>query len=232
MSKSIAIIQSNYIPWKGYFDIINKVDGFVLLDDVQYTRRDWRNRNQIKTANGLQWLTIPVDVKGQYEIKINEVVVADLDWNKDHWNKIQQAYSKATYFKEFSPLLKDAYLTLNERNLSRINFHFIQLINSILGIKTPIYWSSDFSTSNEKSQRLLDICKQVGATHYVSGPAAKDYLQIDLFKQEDIVVEWMDYSHYLFYNQLHGTFVHGVSVLDLIFNQGSRASEYIRKKDG
>lgn len=227
MSKKVAIIQSNYIPWKGYFDIIRKVDAFVLLDDVQYTRRDWRNRNLIKTAHGLQWLTIPVDVKGQFDININQVEVADGSWAKDHWQKIRHSYSKAACFKEFAPRFEEVYLNLREKSLSNINLQFIQLINSILEIKTPIVWSHDFATSPEKSARLLDICRQLGATHYLSGPAAKNYLQVDLFNETNIEVEWMDYSHYLPYRQLHGDFAHGVTVLDLIFNEGNDSIKYL-----
>jgi hypothetical protein len=227
MSKKVAIIQSNYIPWKGYFDIIKKVDVFVLLDDVQYTRRDWRNRNLIKSPQGLQWLTIPVDVKGQFEIKINEVMVADEQWPKDHWNRIKQAYSKAPCFKEFGQLIEEAYLQLNEKSLSKINYCFIKLINSILEIDTPVFWSHDFVVSDEKSTRLLDICQQLKADCYVSGPAAKDYLNEEMFKVKGIEVEWMSYNGYQPYRQLHGEFAQGVSVLDLIFNEGKDAKKYL-----
>jgi WbqC-like protein family len=228
MPKSVAIIQSNYIPWKGYFDMIGMVDEFVLLDDVQYTRRDWRNRNQIKTANGLQWLTIPVDVKGRFECKINEVMVADPTWARDHWNKISQAYSKASFFVDYRSQMEECYLGYSELYLSKINYRFLVLINSILGIKTPIRWSEEFSMSAEKSQRLLDICKQIGASAYLSGPAAKDYLKADLFRKEGIEVKWMEYSGYEEYKQLHGSFEHSVSVLDLIFNEGPNGKQFLK----
>jgi WbqC-like protein family len=228
MSKRIAILQSNYIPWKGYFDMMGMVDEFVLLDDVQYTRRDWRNRNQIKTAQGLQWLTIPVDVKGRFESNINEVTVADPNWTKDHWNKISQAYSKAMFFKDYCVQIEEAYLNLSERHLSKINYRFLALINTILMIKTPIHWSENFIVSEEKSLRLLDICLKLGATVYVSGPAAKDYLRVDLFKREGIEVKWMDYSGYPEYRQLYGTFIHSVSILDLIFNEGPNAIKFLK----
>jgi hypothetical protein len=229
MSKRVAIIQSNYIPWRGYFDIINSVDAFVLLDDVQYTRRDWRNRNQIKTAQGLQWLTIPVDVKGQFDVKIKDVTVANADWASDHWNKISQAYRKAPHFATYRDAFEDAYLNCNEKYLSQINFRFLQLINSILEIKTHIYWSHDFSVSTDKSQRLLDICLQLKATTYVSGPAAKDYLQTDRFEVADVNVEWMSYDGYRSYEQLHGDFVPNVSAIDLIFNEGPAAKQYFKR---
>lgn len=229
MSNRVAIIQSNYIPWRGYFDIINSVDAFVLLDDVQFTRRDWRNRNQIKTAQGLQWLTIPVDVKGQFDVKIKDVTVANADWAPDHWNKISQAYRKASHFATYRDAFEDAYLNCTENYLSQINFRFLQLINSILEIKTPIYWSHDFSVSTDKSQRLLDICLQLKATTYVSGPAAKDYLQTDRFEVADVNVEWMSYDGYRSYEQLHGDFVPNVSAIDLIFNEGPAAKQYFKR---
>lgn len=229
MSKRVAIIQSNYIPWRGYFDIIDSVDAFVLLDDVQYTRRDWRNRNQIKTAQGLQWLTIPVDVKGQFDVKIKDVTVANAEWTSDHWNKISQAYRKAPHFATYSDVFEDAYLSCTEKYLSQINFRFLQLINSILEIKTPIYWSHDFSMSTDKSQRLLDICLQLEAATYVSGPAAKDYLQTDKFELAGVNVEWMSYDGYRSYEQLHGDFVPNVSVIDLIFNEGPEAKQYFKR---
>ncbi len=229
MSKRVAIIQSNYIPWRGYFDIIDSVDAFVLLDDVQYTRRDWRNRNQIKTAQGLQWLTIPVDVKGQFDVKIKDVTVANAEWTSDHWNKISQAYRKAPHFATYSDVFEDAYLSCTEKYLSQINFRFLQLINSILEIKTPIYWSHDFSMSTDKSQRLLDICLQLEAATYVSGPAAKDYLQTDKFEVAGVNVEWMSYDGYRSYEQLHGDFVPNVSVIDLIFNEGPEAKQYFKR---
>jgi hypothetical protein len=229
MSKRVAIIQSNYIPWRGYFDIIDSVDAFVLLDDVQYTRRDWRNRNQIKTAQGLQWLTIPVDVKGQFDVKIKDVTVANADWASDHWNKISQAYRKAPYFGIYRDAFEDAYLNCTEKYLSQINFQFLQLVNSILEIKTPIYWSHDFSVSTDKSQRLLDICLQLKATTYVSGPAAKDYLQTERFEVVGVNVEWMSYDGYRSYEQLHGDFVPNVSAIDLIFNEGSAAKQYFKR---
>lgn len=228
MNKRVAIIQSNYIPWRGYFDIINSVDAFVLLDDVQFTRRDWRNRNQIKTAQGLQWLTIPVDVKGQFEVKIKDVTVANTDWSSDHWNKISQAYKKAPYFAEFRKAFEEAYLGCRERHLSQINYRFLQLVNSILHIETPIYWSHDFTVPQDKSERLLEICLQLEASTYVSGPAAKDYLQTEKFEGAGVKVEWMNYEGYRPYQQLHGDFAPYVSIIDLIFNTGSEASQYLK----
>lgn len=230
MNKRVAIIQSNYIPWKGYFNIIKCVDEFVLLDDVQYTRRDWRNRNLIKTQSGLKWLTIPVDVKGQYLTHIKDVRTAGSQWRKDHWTQIVEAYKKAPYFSFFGPLLKDLYLNENETSLSLINFSFIKLINKTLNILTPIRWSMEFDSPQEKTERLVHICKSVGANEYISGTAAKDYLEEGLFKQNNIKVSWTDYSTYPEYKQIHPPFEHGVSIIDLLFNEGPDAHHFLKDK--
>lgn len=226
--KRIAILQSNYIPWKGYFDLINMVDEFVLYDDMQYTRRDWRNRNKIKTSQGLKWLTIPVDVKGKYFQTINETKVSDKDWAKNHWQQIKQNYSKAKYFKDYKDVFENLYLNCQEEYLSHINYKFITTINEILEIKTKIRCSSEFELINGQTEKLLCICKDCNADVYLSGPAAKDYFDEDLAKRENIQVEWMDYSGYKEYDQLFPPFEHGVSILDLIFNEGLNAPKFMK----
>ncbi len=229
MARRVAIIQSNYIPWKGFFNIIRDADEFVLLDDVQYTRRDWRNRNLIKTSSGLKWLTIPVEVKGNYFIWIKDVQVVDDAWRSDHWNNIQQAYKKAPYFSLYKEQFENIYLSNTERNLSTINFNFITLINSLLNITTPIRWSMEFDSPSGKSERLIHICKCLKADEYISGPAAKEYMDILQFKQNNIHVRWANYSNYPVYHQLHPPFEHGVSVIDLLFNEGPNAQTYLKQ---
>ncbi len=228
--KRVAIIQSNYIPWKGYFDIIGMVDVFVIYDSAQYTKRDWRNRNKIKTAQGTQWLTIPVQIKGQYRLAaIKDVKVSDQKWRKKHWHAIELNYKKSIYFKEYSDLFKSLYLDDDQEYLSKINFKFIKAINEILGITTEIRWSMEFDIVGDKSEKLLNICKQLEADIYLSGPAAKSYLDEDLFNQEGIKVEWMDYSGYPEYPQLYTPpFIHEVSIIDLIFNTGPDAPKYMK----
>lgn len=226
--KKIAIIQSNYIPWKGYFDIINMVDEFILYDTEQYSRRDWRNRNKIKTPKGLLWLTIPVEVKGKFFQKINETKICVKDWNKKHWKTITLNYAKAKYFKEYKEYFEELYLSCNEEYLSEINFKFINAINQLLGIKTKIRWSMEFDLPEGKNEKLIAICKQCNANIYLSGPAAKHYLEEELFKKEGIKVEWMDYSGYPEYPQLYQPFEHGVSIIDLIFNTGPEATKYMK----
>jgi len=226
--KKIAILQSNYIPWKGYFDLINMVDEFILYDDMQYTRRDWRNRNKIQTKQGLKWLSIPVDVKGKYFQKINETKVSDKDWAKKHWQQLKQNYLKSKYFKEYQNIFEELYLNCNEEYLSKINYKFIITINKILGIKTKIRYSSEFDLIDGQTEKLLGICKDCDASIYLSGPAAKDYFDDELAKKENIQVEWMDYSGYKDYKQLYLPFEHGVSILDLIFNEGPNSTKFMK----
>ena len=225
---NIAISQSNYIPWKGYFDCINSVDEFVLYDDMQYTRRDWRNRNKIKTREGSQWITIPVDVKGKYFQKINETTINDPAWAENHWRTIVHNYGKAPYFNQYKEVFEKIYLGNQETLLSKVNYNFITAVCGVLDIKTKFMWSSEFELLEGKTERLLDICKKRNATKYISAPAAKAYMDVALFENEGIAVEFMDYSGYPEYNQLFGEFDHAVSIIDLIFNEGPNASKFMK----
>lgn len=227
--KKIAILQSNYIPWKGYFDLINFVDEFILFDDAQYTKNDWRNRNKIKTGAGVKWLTIPIITSGKLEQKIKESRISETnDWRKKHWSSICQNYSKSKYFKDFKDIFEELYLNSNEKYLSEINYKFIKTINNILGINTKISFSSEFKLLDEKTERLINICKETGATEYISGPAAKAYINESLFMEEKIKLSWIDYKDYKEYKQLYPPFDHYVSILDLIFNEGSKSTEFMK----
>ena len=227
MSKTVAILQSNYIPWKGYFDLINSCDVFILYDDVQYTKNDWRNRNKIQTNQGLKWLTIPVrqEKLGQC---INETKVSDLRWSRKHWATITHNYSKARYFKDYKAIFEDLYLNMQEEFLSEVNYRFIVAINKIIGIDTVLKKSSEFKLIQGKSERLLDICKTLSANVYLSGPAATGYLDVSLFQQEGVDVVWMNYDNYPVYKQLYQPFEHAVSILDLIFNKGPESKNYLK----
>lgn len=226
--KKVLITQSNYIPWKGYFDAINAVDEFVIYDDMQYTKRDWRNRNKIKTSQGSQWLSIPVEVSGKFFQKINETVASDPNWGKKHWTILVHNYSKARYFNEYKGVFEEAYLNNSLQNLSMINYCFIKIICEILNIKTPIRWSSEFQLVEGKTERLVQLCKAIGATDYFSGPAAKDYLDERLFSQANVGVHYFDYGGYPEYTQLYGDFDHYVTILDLIFNVGPDAQKFMK----
>ncbi|MES2593564.1 MAG: WbqC family protein [Bacteroidota bacterium] len=226
--KKVLITQSNYIPWKGYFNNINSVDEFVVYDDMQYTKRDWRNRNMIKTPNGSDWLTIPVEVKGKYFQKINETIVADNNWGDKHWKILQTNYAQAPFFKQYKEIFEPLYYDKNLKTVTEINIAFIKAINLILDIRTTIIDSRQFDLIEGKTERLIDICKKINATDYFSGPAAKDYMDVALFKQESINIHYFDYSNYPVYPQLYGEFTHHVSILDLIFNTGSAAKNFMK----
>ena len=230
-NRKIAILQSNYIPWKGYFDIIDSVDEFIFYDEMQYTKNDWRNRNKIKTQNGLLWLTIPTENKGHLGKKINEVKITDKRWAKKHWISIQNAYAKAPYFKTYKEVFEELYLGKDEELLCDVNYKFIYKINEILGIKTKISFSQDYGLAEGKTERLVDLVQKAGGDEYISGPAAKDYIDEKLFNDANIKLSWFDYSKYPEYPQLFPPFEHGVSVLDLIFNCGEDAIKKIRNKN-
>ena len=223
----VAIVQSNYIPWKGYFDIINKADIFVQYDNVQYTKRDWRNRNRIKTSAGLAWISIPIQVKGKRYQNICEAQVVDDKWRAKHWHAIYQNYHKAAHFDSYYKLFEHLYLEEHQTYLSQINRAFILAICELMSIKTLFLNADEFDVGGEKSKRLMNICKACDATHYISGPAAKSYLDESMFVKNNIKVEWMDYKDYPEYTQLYDGFEHEVSIIDLIFNEGPNAIKFL-----
>lgn len=226
--KKVAILQSNYIPWKGYFDIINMVDEFIIYDCVQYTKNDWRNRNMIKTSNGLMWLSVPCYVKSLHQ-NINQTKISDALWAKKHLKTLTQNYSKAKYFKEYMPFFEDLYNKVaDETLLSSVNLVFIKAINELLGIKTKISKCEDFNLIDGQTKRLLKLCQDSGATTYVSGPSAKNYLDESMFNSANIAVEWVSYDGYKPYNQLYGEFTHTVSIVDLIFNEGRQSTTFMK----
>lgn len=231
MSKKVAILQSNYIPWKGYFDIIASVDEFIFYDEMQYTKNDWRNRNKIKTPNGLHWLSIPVATKGHLsqDVRIMDAKIVDKKWANSHWNTIKQFYKKAPYFKDYADIFEKIYKECEQEEfLCKINYKFIYVINEILGIKTKISFSQDYDLIDGKTERLVDLVQKAGGSEYLSGPAAKDYIDENLFRDAGIELKWMDYSGYPEYPQLTKPFEHGVSVLDLIFNCGPNVRKYMK----
>lgn len=228
LMKSIAIVQSNYIPWKGYFDMIAAVDEFILYDDMQYTKRDWRNRNLIKTPQGLQWLTVPVKVKGKYDQTIRETEIDGTDWTYIHWKSLTRNYPRARHFEEIAKLFEPLYMRREYTHLSVLNREFIEVVCAYLGITTKISNSWDYVLTHGKTERLADLCVQAGATEYISGPAAKTYIEEDQFAHRGIKVVWFDYSGYSEYPQLWGEFAHGVSMLDLLFNCGKDAPRHMK----
>jgi hypothetical protein len=227
--KKIAILQSNYIPWKGYFDIINSVDEFVIYDEVQYTRRDWRNRNIIRTKNGLRWLTIPVKVKGNYNQKICETKIADKHWPEKHWETIRHNYKSSPYFAEYQEIFEKTFRKCNKLEfLSGINRLFIDTIDSILKIGTVISESGKYQVEGNSNERIISICKQAGADVYLTGPAARDYIDEEMFAKESVALSWVDYSGYPEYDQGYSGFENRVSIIDLIFHTGEKAPHYMK----
>jgi hypothetical protein len=224
--KKVAIIQSNYIPWKGYFDIIHDVDLFIFYDDVQFTKNDWRNRNKIKTVNGLVWLTLPVGKK--LDRLICEVRLADDGWRKKHWSTIQQAYSKAPYFTMYRDFFEHVYLGMQWSGLSELNQFVIRHISQeFLDIKTDFQDSREFHVQGQKLDRLIDLLQKAGASLYVSGPSAQAYIDDKAFQTAGIELVYKEYTGYPEYQQLYPPFEHAVSILDLLFNCGPSAAYFI-----
>jgi hypothetical protein len=228
-SKRIAIVQSNYIPWKGYFDIINEVDEFILYDDRQYTRRDWRNRNLIKTDQGLQWLTIPVRVKGRFTQRIDETLIDDPSWGSRHWKRIEQAYASAPHFVTYRDVVADMFAAASRATrLSDVNRGLLEGVCALLGIRTRLSWSTDYQVGGDRTERLVNLCLAAGATEYLSGPSARVYIDESRFDEARVRLIYADYSGYPEYPQLHGKFEHGVTILDLLFNTGPDAPRYMK----
>jgi len=225
LGKTVAIIQSNYIPWKGYFDVINLADEFFLYDTVQYTRRDWRNRNRIKTTQGPQWLTIPVQASRTQ--RICDVEIGDPLWAQRHWRTLSQVYARAPYFAEYRDEIQMLYMSAEERTLSAVNERFIRALCGRLGITTPIARTTDDTLHENKTEKLVAICADAGATEYLCGPASRNYIEEWRFAEAGIALAYLDYSGYPEYPQLFGPFLHDVTVLDLIFNTGPDARSYM-----
>jgi WbqC-like protein len=226
---NVVILQPSYIPWRGYFGQIRKADLFVFYDDVQYDKHGWRNRNQIKTAQGKQWLTIPVHSKGVTEgIPIKDVRIDwSKPWGKNHLKALTFAYNKTPHFRDYLPLLESFY---NRRDdcLADFTIETTILLSRELNIA-----STRFLRSSElpgihgiKTDRLIQILKQVGAQHYISGPSARDYVEKEKFDEAGITLEYMEYN-YPQYPQLYPPFDPYVTVLDLLFMAGKDALNYM-----
>src|SRR5499427_8327480 len=168
--KRVAILQSSYIPWKGYFDLMRQVDEFILYDDAQFTKRDWRNRNQTKTKDGLLWLTIPVQVKGHFTQAIKDVAISDMGWAEKHFKTIAAAYARAPYFRTYRDVIEDLYRGSTVTRLSDANRRFIDAFAALLGIRATISWSMDYELPEGRVERLVALCRQARATAYLSGP--------------------------------------------------------------
>jgi len=223
-----VILQPSFIPWRGYFHQIQKADLFVFYDCVQYDKHGWRNRNKIKTGQGAQWLTIPVNAAGVYDgLLIRDVTIAKTDsWRRKHMAAIEMCYRKTPYWSLYKPLVDDIY-AMDVPNLADLTCAATVKIARTLGIEhTHFIRSSELNAIGEKTDRLLNILEKAGADHYISGPSAQDYIESDKFERAGITLEYMSYD-YPEYPQQYGSFEGGVSILDLLFNVGPEAPRYI-----
>lgn len=221
----VGVIQSCYVPWRGYFDFIRSCDLFVVYDDVQYSKGSWRNRNQVKTANGLHWLTVPVTVAlGQ---RIDEVRIAHgaRSWIEEHGRLLRLALEPAPHFEDAWLLWSEA-IEQRDELLSSLNVRLLRAVCAYLGIATPLVMSSEYQAQGASTQRLISLLRAVGATQYLSGPSAAAYLDLQQFAEHGIAVQYKSYD-YRPYPQLHGEFVGAVTILDLIANCGRGAGTHL-----
>jgi len=222
----VVILQPTYLPWIGYFGLIDIADVFVFYDDVQFVKRSWQRRNRIKTPKGWIWLTVPViQIFGQ---KINEIKINNnLDWRDKHSKSIKHSYSKAPFFGEYMPIFQEIYEKKLEY-LADLNITLIKKITEILGLDKKFLLSSELEVTGKKTDRLIRILKRTGGNEYISGPGAKSYIEIEKFNDNGITLYWYEFNHPT-YPQLYGDFIPFLSVIDLLFNVGSRSLDLIRK---
>lgn len=227
-----VVLQPAYIPWRGYFHEILKSDVFVFYDDIQYDDRGWRNRNRVKSPTGSRWLTIPVSSKGAQinKIPINEIRICwDEEWNAKHWNSIKHLYGKAPYFKLYEGLLAEFYIR-RPVLLADFTIELTIALANCLGIEgTRFVRSSSLKVDGNKTERLINILQLCGATHYITGPSARAYLEEERFSSAGISLEYMMYN-YPAYPQLYPPYDSQVSILDLLFMTGHAAADFIQDK--
>lgn len=224
-----VVLQPSYVPWRGYFDLIRRADVFVFYDDVQYDKNGWRNRNRIKTASGVQWLTIPVLGKGTLTSKARICDIETdprVDWKHKHLEQLRHAYRKAPHFEEVYSFVGDLFSRTPADRLSNFTIGTTIAIARLLGLTTQFCTSSDLGVSGAKNERLLQTLATVGATSYISGPAAKAYIDDAAFERAGIDLSYIDYT-YASYEQLHPPYDPAVSILDLLFMKGGDAKHFI-----
>ena len=226
----VSILQSNYIPWKGYFDLMAMSDMFVVYDSVQYTKNDWRNRNMIATASGPIWLTIPIATSGRPEQRINEAVIDDRRWARKHWSTIAQNFARRPHFADVKDRWESEYLEAQtSEHLHDVNLRFLRCLANQLSIDTVIVDDRDFELEPDTpTGKLVQLCRRVGADRYVTGPAGLSYLEVERFHAAGIALDVIDYRHYPEYSQTTDEFRHGVSVLDLIASVGNEAANHLQ----
>ncbi len=223
----VGILQSNFLPWRGYFDFIHEVELFILHDDLQYTKGDWRNRNRIKTPRGAEWISVPVHYDHTSQLIEETKIDYESPWVQKMLNRIRESYRRAPHFEPYYSEL-NGLLSVSASSISELNLRLINWVCRHLGISTPITLSKQYHPQGTKTERLLGILEQVKATTYLSGHAARAYLIPQMFEQAGIRLEYKTYI-YPEYMQLYPPFDAQVSVIDLIFMTGEEASKYIFK---
>lgn len=226
-----VILQPSYVPWRGYFHLIQRADVFVFLDDVQYTQRDWRNRNILKGPQGPQWITVPVVTKGRRLQSIMDVEIDNsTNWRREHLAAIRRCYARAPYFSDYIGTLETQY-GREWKNLCELDIELTQLIAQWLGLDTRFVRSSDLDITASRTQRLVGICKRLGVTRYISGPSGRSYIDEAEFEREQIELVYHSYD-YPEYSQSFGAFLPHVTAIDLLCNCGDRSAEHIWASDG
>jgi hypothetical protein len=218
--------QPVYLPWLGLFHKIALSDAFCYFDNVQYLKKDWNNRNQIKTQDGPIWLTVPVLSRGYREKKIREIEIDNsTPWRKKHWKSIYLNYKKAPFFSEYADFFEDAYKR-EWQYLTELNEYMLKWFLKELGIEVKYYKASEMDLKGHKSDLVLDMCKKLGADLYIFGALGKDYAKEEKFNREGIKIYFQDYKHPV-YPQLWGNFLPFMSIIDLLFNCGHKSLEIL-----
>lgn len=222
----VVVLQPSYLPWIGYFEQMIRADQFVFLDDIQFTRRDWRNRNKIRTSGGWAWLTVPVEQKNRYTQLLKEARVDNsINWKKKHREAIRLNYSRAPFFETYYPYFESVYSKQWEF-LIDLCYETTAYLMEALNITTPTSKSSDLSVQGRKADLILNICRKMGATHYLTGSLAHDYLSKEDFSREKIELEYQKYNHPE-YPQRYPGFVPYLSLVDILFNVGDKSRDML-----
>jgi hypothetical protein len=227
----IGILQPGYLPWLGFFEQMYRSDIFVLYDDVQYDKESWRNRNRIKTANGVQWLTVPVLVRFSERPLITDVRINnEVSWRRKHLSSIKQNYGKAPFFKDYNELFEEAY-SRDWDFLLDLDLYFIMKLAKCLGMEgKEIFRSSDLPVRGDRIERLVHLCKYFGADMFYEGAAGRNYIDEEAFRKQGVRVEFQDYEHPV-YQQLYGRFIPHLSLIDLLFNHGRESLAILTHQD-
>jgi hypothetical protein len=225
----VAINQPTYLPWIGYFDLIDQVDLFVILDNVQFVKQSWQQRNRVKTGNGLQWLSVPVVFRGRLGQLIKEVEIRDPEFARDHIRAIELAYRRSPFFFQYFPTLGQRLEQLREGLLLDLNLGVIVWALEVLKIRTPLIHASSLGIDGKRTELLANICEAVGATEYVSPIGSAEYLlpEQDVLRRCGIDIRFQNYEHPQ-YRQVFAPFDPFASVIDLIFNLGDEAAAVMR----